>query len=222
MIFAAGFGTRMGALTADRPKPLLEVAGRPLIDHAINLAHDAGINQVTANLHYHSEMLTRHLSDQDVRLSLETPDILDTGGGLRHALPLTGEGAVFTLNPDAIWRGPNPLAQLALAWRPDSMDALLLLIPPENALGHLGGGDFLTLPDGKLARGKSLVYSGAQIVKTKGLSAIKDKAFSLNRLWDVMLQNDRLFGLPYQGNWCDVGTPEGITLAEEMLGYQRV
>ncbi|MCP5039216.1 MAG: nucleotidyltransferase family protein [Rhodobacteraceae bacterium] len=222
IIFAAGFGTRMGPLTADQPKPLLEVAGRPMIDHAIALAGDAGIGKITVNIHYKSEMLRRHLSPLDIGLSHEVPDILDTGGGLRHALPLTGEGSVFTLNPDTIWRGPNPLTQLAKAWRPELMDALLMLIPPERALGHRGCGDFVTQADGRLTRGPGLVYSGVQIVKTGGLHEIKAKAFSLNVLWDIMKQNGRLFGLTYEGSWCDVGSPEGIDLAEGMLGYADV
>ncbi len=222
MIFAAGFGTRMGAMTKERPKPLLPVAGKPLIDHAIGIARGANVSQITANLHYHPEMLGRHLSPQGIQLSLEQPEILETGGGLRHALPLTGEGAVFTLNSDTIWQGPNPLLKLSQAWRPDKMDALLLLIPRDKALGHGGKGDFMIEQDGNLARGPGMVYSGAQIIKTSGLHAIPEHAFSLNRLWDIMKKQNRLFGLPYQGNWCDVGSPEGLVLADEMLGPQNV
>ena len=217
MIFAAGFGTRMGPLTAERPKPMVTLGGRPMIDHAIEIARAAGATQIVANLHYQAEMLARHLAPQDVALSREEPDILETGGGLRAALPLLGEGPVFTLNPDAAWRGPNPLCQLSPLWRPAEMDALLLLIPRAQARGYNGTGDFLPDAAGRLARGPGLVYSGAQIIKTDLLHGIKDKVFSLNKLWDVMGARGRLFGVAYPGEWCDVGTPEGLARAEDML-----
>lgn len=217
MLFAAGFGTRMGALTADRPKPLVEVAGRPLIDHALDRICEFGVTRIVANLHYRGEQIKDHLSGQNVLFSHETPDILETGGGLRLALPLLGDGPVFTMNTDSVWTGPNPLAQLAAAWEPDRMDALLLCIPREKAVGHAGHGDFLLDDQGRVSRGPGLVYSGLQILKTTGLAEIPDKAFSLNLLWDQMLQDGRMFGIPYSGRWCDVGTPQGIDLAEAML-----
>ena len=126
MLFAAGFGTRMGALTAERPKPLIAVAGKPLIDHALDLVEPLGLARVVANLHYKPEPLIAHLSGRGILFSHETPDILETGGGLRHALPLLGRGPVFTMNTDAVWRGPNPLTLLAEAWNPDRMDAILI------------------------------------------------------------------------------------------------
>ncbi|SDO77217.1 MurNAc alpha-1-phosphate uridylyltransferase [Lutimaribacter pacificus] len=218
MLFAAGFGTRMGALTRDRPKPLIEVAGQALLDHALALVADAGIKRAVANTHYMADKIAAHLAGRDVALSHETPDILETGGGLRHALPLLGQGPVFTMNTDAIWQGPNPLRLLAEAWDPARMDALLVTVPPENALGHGGAGDFLRDRNGRLSRGKGEVYSGVQIVKTDALADIAEPAFSLNLLWDRMLADDRLFGVSYPGRWCDVGRPEGIALAEAMIG----
>ena len=129
MLFAAGFGTRMGALTADRPKPLVEVAGKPLIDHALDLAEGVGPLRRVANAHYRADQLAAHLDGRDVALSREEPEILDTGGGLRAALPLLGPDPVFALNTDAVWSGPNPLRLLAEAWDPERMDALLLCVP---------------------------------------------------------------------------------------------
>lgn len=215
MLFAAGFGTRMGALTADRPKPLIAVAGRPLLDHALALT--AGVPTRVVNAHYRAEQVIAHLKDTNIAVSVETPEILDTGGGLRHALPLLGTQPVYTLNTDAVWSGPNPLDRLAAAWQPDRMDALLLCIPLARAVGRSGGGDFALGPDGALMRGGDFVYTGAQIVKTGALAGIGEKAFSLNILWNQMAQEGRLFGTAYPGRWCDVGHPEGITLAEEML-----
>ena len=113
MLFAAGLGTRMGALTAHRPKPLVEVAGRPLIDHALDLAREAAVPRVVANLHYRGEMIRDHLAGSPVLFSDETDRILETGGGLRQALPLLGPGPVYTLNSDAVWTGANPLTTLS-------------------------------------------------------------------------------------------------------------
>jgi len=217
MIFAAGFGTRMGALTADRPKPLIEVAGRPLIDHAIGYARAHGAGRIVVNLHYKPEALRRHLAGTGVLLSEEQPEILDTGGGLRAALPLLGPDPVFTMNSDALWAGPNPLEYLAGHWAPDAMEALLLCVPPERALSHAGAGDFEIGENGRARRGKGAIYSGLQILRTEGLAEIDDAAFSLNRLWDRIAARGRLFAVNYPGKWCDVGRPEGIGLAEDML-----
>jgi MurNAc alpha-1-phosphate uridylyltransferase len=223
MIFAAGFGTRMGALTRGRPKPLIEVAGRALIDHALDLATGFGAPRIVINLHYLPEQIRAHLAGRaDIAFSEETPDILETGGGLRAALPLLGPGPVFTLNSDAVWQGPNPLGHLAPLWDPARMDALLLCLPPETAIGHDGAGDFTRGPDGRLSRGPGLVYSGVQILAPERLHEIPDQSFSLNTVWDRIAAEGRLFGATYPGRWCDVGRPEGIALAEDMLGSGHV
>ncbi|MES2433182.1 MAG: nucleotidyltransferase family protein [Pseudomonadota bacterium] len=219
MLFAAGFGTRMGALTANRPKPLIEVAGKPLIDHALALAETAGITKIVVNLHYLGDQIATHLQNHDILLSWERDQILETGGGLKAALPLLGDDPVLTLNTDAVWSGQNPLTQLLTAWDPAKMDALLLLLPAENALGHSGSGDFHLDPNGHISRAnghKAPIYLGAQILKTQYLSAITEPVFSLNRLWDIAIANNRAFGLIHQGGWCDVGRPEGIALAESL------
>ena len=213
MIFAAGFGTRMGALTAACPKPLVKVAGIPLIDHALELTNSAKIKKTVVNIHYLHEMVADHLGDRDIIISHE-PDILETGGGLRHALPLLGNNPVFTLNSDAIWTGQNPLNTLASAWNPDQMDALLLLISPNSSTKN---GDFNISKNGTIKRGTNFTYSGAQIIKTKSLNDIAESCFSLNLLWDIMIKNNRAFGTVHNGNWCDVGTAQGIKDAENMI-----
>jgi MurNAc alpha-1-phosphate uridylyltransferase len=215
MLFAAGFGTRMGALTQDRPKPLLSVAGKPLLEHALKLSADIPTRVV--NAHYKADQIVAFCADRAVQVSVETPEILDTGGGLRHALALLGADPVFTLNTDAIWRGPNGLDLLAKAWRPAEMDALLLCVPRDKAVGRLGPGDFHMTQTGRLQRGGDLVYTGAQILHTDRLDHMPETAFSLNRIWSEMAQDNRLFGLVYPGQWCDVGHPNGLRLAEEML-----
>lgn len=217
MIFAAGRGTRMGALTDTRPKPLVPVGGRALIDHALDLTVDISPLTLVVNTHYLAPMLKHHLAGQDVLFSDEPELLLETGGGLRQALPLLGQNPVFTLNSDAIWRGPNPLTLLADSWDPARMEALLLLVPPERALGHTGKGDFLLGPDSKLTRGPGFIYPGAQIIRTEGLADIPQPVFSLNLLWDQMAARGGLYGIPYPGQWCDVGRPESIPLAEALL-----
>jgi len=217
MLFAAGKGTRMGALTADRPKPMIPVAGRPLVDHALDLARAADVTRIVANTHYKPEPLLAHLPD-DIAIAHED-FLLETGGGLRAALPLLGEGPVMTLNTDAVWTGANPLAELLAAWDPETMDGLLLLLPAARATGHKGNGDFVR--DGtrlNRARGQAGdVYLGAQILKPEGLHAIPDTVFSLNLLWDRMIAGGRLHGIIHDGGWCDVGHPEAIPLAEGLL-----
>lgn len=218
MLFAAGFGTRMGALTADRPKPLVPVAGRPLIDHALALADAAGLGRIAVNLHYRGDRIARHLAARrDIALSWERGPILDTGGGLRAALPLLPPGPVVTLNTDAVWTGPNPLAALAAAWDGATMDALLLLLPGAAATGHAGPGDFTLHPDGRLTRGGPYVYLGAGVMNPAALEGVPGPAFSLNRAWDRLIAAGRCHGLIHTGGWCDVGHPGGIALAEAML-----
>jgi MurNAc alpha-1-phosphate uridylyltransferase len=216
MLFAAGFGTRMGALTRDRPKPLIEVAGRPLIDHALALVAEAGVPRIVVNTHYLGAQLSAHLDGRGVRISDERPEILETGGGLKRALPLLAADPVFAMNTDAVWRGPNPLAALRAAWRPE-MEALLLLVPKDRATGHEGPGDFLPDGGGRLQRGPGHVYTGAQILRTATVAGWPEDAFSLNPVWDGMAARGGLHGLVYDGAWCDVGRPEGVARAEAML-----
>ena len=222
MLFAAGFGTRMGPLTAERPKPLIPVAGRALIDHALDLVRGAGIGTVVANSHYRAEQLAAHLAGQNVTVSPEIEEILETGGGLRQALPLLGDGPVMTLNTDAVWTGPNVLTTLREAWRPEAMSALLALVPVARAMGYRGTGDFALDAEGRIQRGPGYVYTGAQILAPEGLHDIPERVFSLNILWDRMIAEGRAYGVVHPGGWCDVGRPESIPLAESMLQAAHV
>lgn len=219
MLFAAGFGTRMGALTQNRPKPLIPVAGKPLIDHALDLCRADLVTHRVVNLHYLGDQIARHLAGRDLAFSHEDP-ILETGGGLRAALPLLGTGPVMVLNTDAVWTGDNPLAELAAAWDESRMDALLLVAQVGNATGHKGSGDFLMDAKGRLTRANGkpgVVYLGAQILRTDRLAGVQQPVFSLNLLWDQMIAEGRAFGLIHRGGWCDVGQPDLISLAEAML-----
>ncbi len=223
MIFAAGFGTRMGALTADRPKPLIPVAGRALIDHALDTALAAGAGRVVVNTHFRADQMARHLAGRPVAISHEAGTILETGGGLRAALPLLGPGPVAILNSDGIWTGENPLIRLAAAWDGARMETLLLLLPVGAATGRGPRGDFRLDATGRLSRGaggEDHVYIGAAIIDPARLAEVPGAAFSLNLVWDRMIAAGTAHGVVHRGGWCDVGHPEGIAAAERLLAGQ--
>ena len=217
MIFAAGFGTRMGDLTKETPKPMLPLAGRPMIDHAVTLVRDAGIARIVANTHYLHDRIAPHLHALGVEVLHETPEILETGGGLKAALPALGPGPVLTMNPDAAWTGPNPVEALLSAWRPE-MRALLLLVPLSAAHKTREDGDF-SLEQGEVRRKGPYLYTGAEIIGTDALGSIPDPAFSLNRYWDLLAATGPLHGIVHDGMWCDIGHPEGLAAAERMIAH---
>lgn len=217
MIFAAGKGTRMAPLTDHTPKPLIRVGGQTLLDRALDLGRDAGIGHVVVNTHYLGSQICDHVAGRDIAVSDESGLLLETGGGLRKALPLLGDGPVITMNPDVIWTGTNPVRALLDAWDDTRMDALLMLVPLARTHGRQGDGDFSLDNDGRLIRRGDLVYGGAQIIRPDRLTEIPDQVFSLNRLWDLMIAADRAFGMVHAGEWCDVGRPDCIPLAERLL-----
>lgn len=223
MIFAAGFGTRMAPLTDTRPKPMLALGGRPMIDYCIAMIRAAGDFGIVVNTHYLAEQIETHLAGvPKLQCTREEPEILETGGGLRNALPLLGQAPVITANSDVIWSGPNPVNQLLAAWQPDRMDGLMAMVPMAEARGYTGSGDFFLEPDGRLRRkGEAttapFIYGGVQIIKTDGLADFSEDSFSVSQLWDRMIAAGRLFGLVHQGGWTDIGHPAGLQLAEDAL-----
>lgn len=218
MLFAAGLGTRMAPLTDHLPKPLIVVGGQTLLDRALDLAQQGGVGRIVVNTHYRGAQIGAHLASRPgVAISDESGALLETGGGLRKALPLLGDGPVITMNPDVIWTGPNPVAMLRAAWQPDRMDALLMLVPLAATRGRQGGGDFGLDAGGRIHRQGNLVYGGVQIIRTELLGDIPDQAFSLNLLWDLQIAAGRAYGITHGGAWCDVGRPDTIPLAEDLL-----
>ncbi len=217
MVFAAGKGTRMAPLTDVTPKPLIAVGGQTLLDRALVQARQAGAGPVVVNIHHLGQQIRDHIAGQDIAVSDESDLLLETGGGLRKALPLLGPGPVITMNPDVVWTGPNPLPPLLAAWDDARMDALLMLVPISRAHGRTGGGDFSLDPGNRLIRKGDLVYGGVQIIRPDRLAEIDAQVFSLNRLWDLMIAEGRAFGLIHAGEWCDVGRPDCIPLAEALL-----
>lgn len=216
LLFAAGLGTRMRPLTNTRPKPLIPVGDTTLIDHALGFTDIPQIGRRVVNTHYMADQIARHLAERPVTISDETNLLRDTGGGLRHALPLLTGDPVLTLNTDAIWSGPNPIPVLLDAWK-DDMECLLMLTPRDRVHGHTGQGDFILAPDGRLTRARGPIYGGLQLIRRSLLEDIPEDVFSMNRAWDAALARGTLFGMLYPGQWCDVGQPASLALAEALL-----
>ncbi len=229
MVMAAGLGKRMRPLTATRPKPLVEVAGKPLIDHAFDRLRAAGIARAVVNVHYLPDAIEAHLKNRvqgiEIAISDERALLLETGGGIVRALPLIDADPFITVNSDNLWvDGPmDALKLLASGWDEARMDALLLLVPLARANCHTGRGDFHMKADGALTRRRPrgvapFVYTGIQMVSKRLFAGeMPEGPFSTNILWDRAIAAGRCFGTVHQGLWFDVGRPESIKQAEEIL-----
>lgn len=228
MVMAAGLGKRMRPLTATRPKPLVRVAGKPLIDHSLDRIEAAGIGHVVVNVHYLADALEAHLAAQKrpftIAISDERGQLLETGGGMVKALPLLRGDPILIVNSDNIWTdGPqDSIANLARHWDAGKMDALLLLIRQASAAGHRGKGDFHMDAAGRLSRRRPgriapFVYTGVQLVSRRFLEGAPEGPFSTNILWDRAIGAGRLYGVAHMGQWFDVGTPASIAPTEAAL-----
>jgi MurNAc alpha-1-phosphate uridylyltransferase len=228
MIMAAGLGKRMRPLTATRPKPLIEVGGKALLDHVLEKLRAAGVRKVVVNVHYLADALEAHLASRahglDVVISDERDLLLETGGGLVQAAPLIDSDPFLSLNSDNLGvDGPaDTLRLLASHWDEAKMDALLLLVPLARALNHKGMGDFHMSRTGRLRRRDRshvapFVFTGIQMLSKRLLRDAPEGPFSTNILWDRAIEEGRCFGAVHQGLWFDVGTPTSIKLTEAAL-----
>jgi MurNAc alpha-1-phosphate uridylyltransferase len=226
MVLAAGLGTRMRPLTDDRPKPLLDLGGRSLLDHALDRLAAAGVAQAVVNAHWRGEQVAAAMARRDhPRITLQREDaLLETGGGVAMALPHLGAAPFAVVNGDAFWLdGPTPaLTRLAAAFDPAQMDALLLMVRTTQVDGMVGQGDFLLDPLGRMRRPKEreiapYLYAGVQILAPALFADAPAGAFSLNRLYDRAIGTGRLFGLVHDGVWFHLSTPEDLRSAEETL-----
>jgi len=230
-VLAAGLGTRMRPFNGSVPKPLVAVAGKSLIDYSLDRLAEANVARAVVNVHYLADALERHLRSRQrpkIVISDERGTLLGTGGGIAKALPQLGEAPFFLANSDTIWLdGVKPnLVRLAAAFDPATMDALLLLAPAADSVGYVGRGDFAMLPDGRLRRrGENevvpFVYAGAAVLSPALFADAPSGAFSLTLLFDRVGVNGRLFGLPLEGVWMHVGTPEAVAAAEATLAAAR-
>jgi len=216
----------MRPLTTTRPKSLVEVHGKPLIEFSFERLREAGIKKAVVNVHYLPEQIEAWAKRQTaplVEISNERAELLDTGGGVAHALPLLGPAPFFVLNSDSFWiDGTEPaLQRLRKSWKGKIMDCLLLLCPSDRAVGYDGTGDFMLSDDGRAhrrtAKKDALIYIGAYLVHPRLFTGAPRGKFSMNVLWDRAIANGRLFGIVHTGRWFHVGTPDAIGNAEKAL-----
>ena len=227
MVLAAGLGTRMRPLTDKKPKPLVEVGSKALLDHMLDRLADAGVETAVVNVHYLAEQIERHVAARKtprIVISDERAEILGTGGGVVKALPHLGSSPFFHVNSDSIWiEGVTPnLTRLAAAFDPATMDALLLLAPTAGSIGYGGRGDFMMAPDSRLTRREErgvapFVYAGVAILSPAMFKGAPQGSFSLTTLFDRAAETGRLHGLRLDGLWMHVGTPEAIADTEAAI-----
>jgi N-acetyl-alpha-D-muramate 1-phosphate uridylyltransferase len=225
MVLAAGLGVRMRPLTDRMPKPLVRVAGRPLLDHVLDKLGAAGVSEAIVNVHYLPDQIIDHVADRTrprVVISDERDHALGTGGGVVKALPLLGQAPFFLVNADTMWiDGVRPnLARLAEAFEPARMDILLLMAPTTSSIGYNCRGDYAMLPDGALRKRREhqvvpFVYAGVAIMSPSLFADAPAGEFSLTKMFDLANEQERLFGLRLDGVWMHVGTPDAISAAEE-------
>jgi len=230
MVLAAGLGTRLRPVTETIPKPLIEINGRTLLDHAIDRLSLVRVERVVVNVHHKAEMVVTQLSRRDtprIEISKE-PELLDTGGGVKQALPLLGD-AFFVVNSDVFWLNSKDDALLRLAdgFDPDHMDAILLLQRTVTAVGYEGSGDYFLDASGKpQRRGEHEVapylFSGIQLLHRRLFDDIPDRIFSLVRLFDRAEESGRLRAIVHDGEWYHIGTPEGLAATRERLSSHRI
>ncbi|MEY3833773.1 MAG: hypothetical protein RLZZ130_1251 [Pseudomonadota bacterium] len=233
MIMAAGKGTRMMPLTADRPKPLVEVGGVALLDHVLDHLRDAGVGKIVVNAHYLADQVEAHLAahatDFDVSISDERELLRDTGGGLVQALPMISDDPFICVNADNWWtnEGQNAIARLMAHWDAARMDVLMLLVPLATAYNSQGIGDFKMDADGRLSRRVGdapapYVWTGIQLLSKKLIVDPPSDVFSTNVFWDRAIAEGRCMGLVHEGMWFDVGYPAAIAATQERLGLHGV
>ena len=234
MVLAAGLGTRLRPITDTIPKPLVRVAGRPMIDYALDALADAGVRRAAVNVHHFADQMEAHLADyprMEVAISDERERLMNSGGGLAKGIKLLGPGPLLVMNADLFWVGERPgrptnLQRLAEFFDAGRMDMALLCVPLERTTGHNGKKDFQLDPQGRLSRYTDgdlpLVYAGAIALHSALFDDAPDDAFNLNLYFDRAIARGRLYGLVLEGHWLTVGTPEALDEAEEVLSRLAV
>lgn len=227
MVLAAGLGTRMRSLTEARPKPLVSVGGKPLLDHVLDKLAAAGVETAVLNVHYFADQIERHVAARQaprIVISDERKELLGTGGGVVKALVHLGDAPFYHVNSDTIWiDGVTPnLTRLAMAFDSRAMDVLLLLAPTATSVGYSGSGDFSMTPDGRLRRRAErevvpFVYAGVAILSPALFVDAPTGVFALTQLFRRAEEAGRLHGLRLDGVWMHVGTPEAVTAAEAAI-----
>jgi len=226
MVLAAGFGTRLRPLTDTVPKPMVRVAGKPMIDTVIDRLAAIGVQEIVVNTHHLAEVIETHLKErQKPRIVFSHEDqILETGGGIKKALPLLGSEPFYAVNGKIVWLNgkTDALVRLAEVWNDGDMDGLLLLQPTTSAIGYDGPGDFFIDQVGRVRRRREwevapFVYAGIQILHPRLFAGAPEGAFSLNLQYDRAIEADRLFGIRHDGEWFHVSTPKQLAEVEARI-----
>ena len=230
MVLAAGLGTRMRPITDTIPKPLVKIAGKPMIDYALDALAEAGVEQVVVNVHHHADQMEAHLRGYDklnILISDERDALMNNGGGLAKGLKLLGRDPVFVMNSDLFWIGesegqPTNLERLAGFFDIAQMDFAMLCVALDKTTGHNGKNDFSLADDGRLSRyndaaGNGVVYAGTLVINPSFLDDAPSDAFNINTYYDKAIERGRLYGTMMDGHWLTVGTPEAIGEAEEAI-----
>lgn len=230
MVLAAGLGTRLRPASIDRPKPLVPLARKPLIDHVLDRLSDAGITRAVVNVHYKATQIEQHLATRQhplIVIADERRQLLETGGGVKRALPLLPDDGFIVHNSDAVWqeRTTSNLQRLIASWDAERMDCLLLLVLGSAAIGYAGHGDFSLEADGRIKRRRAsevvpFVFTGVQILHPRAFADTPDGPFSINLVWNQAMLAGRAFGVRLDGLWMHVGTPDELAAAEIALSRQ--
>lgn len=233
MVLAAGLGTRMAGAGNGLPKPLVQLAGRTLLDHVLDRHVEAGTERVIVNVHHKADLIESHLQSRRaprIEISDERDALLDTGGGVKKALPRLGAGAFLIHNSDSVWIegiGAN-LTRLVDAWDETKMDCLMLLALASQSLGYHGRGDFDFAADGRIKRRAAdqklvpFAFAGVSVAHPRLFVGAPEGAFSLNKVWDGAIAKGRAYGLRMEGTWMHVGSPDALALAEQRLSGEAV
>jgi MurNAc alpha-1-phosphate uridylyltransferase len=227
MVMAAGLGLRMRPLTDQRPKALIEVGGRAMIDHILDRLEAAGVTRAVVNVHAFADQMEDHLARRgspEILISDERARLLETGGGLKRARAMLGEAPIWVANSDYVWveGRDDALAKVAATWDPARMDACLIVVPKARTAGFDTPGDFSCDDAGRLMhRGEAaeapLHCFGVEILDPQRVYEVADEKFSLFRVWQAAEARGRLFGVIPDGHWMQVGDPAALEAAEARL-----
>lgn len=232
-ILSAGFGKRLRPHTNDKPKTLVPIAGKPILDYLLDALKQKGVQKIIINLHYCGDQIRDYLRDRDdfTFLFSEEEEVLETGGGLKNAEHLLDENPFFLLNGDNFWddaQGHKPaLERMENAWDPHKMDILLLLQSVSNMKETEAVGDYHLGENGKGKDGKATraldrkgthMFASARIVHPRILKQAPNGAYSFLKLMDAAQDSGRLYGLEHQGRWFHISTPEDKENLDRILG----
>jgi MurNAc alpha-1-phosphate uridylyltransferase len=231
MVLAAGLGKRMRSFSSDMPKPMVEIAGVSLINRVLDKLDKANITKAVVNLHHKAEQLVEHLglrtNGPEIVFSDEKMSLLETGGGVRHALSLLGDDYFFVINSDALWGdgNDNTLLEMARFWDDDKMDVLLLVYETKNIPNYQGQGDFYLDTEGRLSRPndgktKQLLFTGIQIIHPRIVANFPERVFSLNKIYDKANEAGRLYGISHKGMWHHVGSKTEVEIVEKLYAQK--